>query len=89
MEGFARDQNEIRFTYDFVKNLISDTEMIDIDILGENNVLQGDKDDEEQIIMDEIPFDIEGLRADFKDYDQFLEGLMGVLNEIEHEIFEK
>jgi hypothetical protein len=42
LEGFARDQNELRFTYDFVKNLISDTEQIDIDILGENKIMQGD-----------------------------------------------
>jgi hypothetical protein len=39
--------------------------------------------------MDEVPFDIDGLREDLKDYDHFLEGLMGVLNQIEHEIFEK
>ena len=36
-QGFSRDQNELRFTYEFVKNLINDTEQIDIDILGENN----------------------------------------------------
>ena len=36
-EGFARDQNELRFTYDFVLALIEDTEQIDIEILGEDN----------------------------------------------------
>lgn len=36
-EGFARDQNELRFTYDFVQGLIDDTEQIDIEILGEDN----------------------------------------------------
>ena len=34
-QGFSRDQNEHRFTYDFVKNLIANSEEIDIDISNE------------------------------------------------------
>ena len=31
-QGFAREQTDYRFTYEFVQNLIRDAELIDIDI---------------------------------------------------------
>lgn len=36
-EFFARDENELKFTYEFVQGLIDDTEQIDIEILGPDN----------------------------------------------------
>ena len=65
--------------------MISDTEQIDIDILGENNMNQ----EKEEIIMDEPTFDIDGLREDLQNYNKFKEDLMTLLNQIEKEIFEK
>lgn len=75
--GFMRDQSDLRFTYDFIKGLISDSKDIDIDIYS----TQGNQKDR--------GFDIPAMEKDLADYDEFKDKFIALLSQLEVEIFEK
>ena len=85
VRGFQREQNEMRFTYDFVQNLISISQTIDIDIFRKKRVSP-----EVEVLQGSKPaFDMSGLQADLKEYDDFKDQFLNLLGQLEKEIFEK
>ena len=83
--GFAREQSDFRFKYEFVQGLIEDADHIDIDIFSskENNAPSIETNDLSS------KFDIGILKRDLQEYDKFKDKFIVLLQKLEHEIFEK
>lgn len=87
----------MRFTLDFVQDLIADAQYMDIDIFSERSKgngkgADGSKGEESQIKSDaksakEPKFDVEGLQADLESYNEFKAKFMALLSQLEAEIF--
>ena len=74
--GFAREQSDFRFKYEFVQGLIEDAEHIDIDIFSS-------KEDEITQTNDvSSKFDIGILKRDIEQYDDFKNEFLSLLNKL-------
>lgn len=97
LQGIQREQSDLRFTLDFVQDLISDAQYMDIDIFSERSKAadrdsDGAKGEEASNQIDskatnEPKFDVEGLKADLEAYSKFKTEFMELLSELEKEIF--
>ena len=74
--GFAREQSDFRFKYEFVQGLIEDAEHIDIDIFSskENEITQ--------TYDVSSKFDIGILKRDIEQYDDFKNEFLSLLNKL-------
>jgi len=98
VNGISRVQSDLRFTYDFVQDLIKDAQFMDIDIFSQrtkaNPTDKPSKNIQSQEAVESKPrdspkFDIEKLKLDIENYNQFKNKFMALLSELESEVFDK
>lgn len=95
-QGIQRENNTLRFTLEFVQDLISDTQHMDIDIFSERSPKSKEVEaassdminkSDSKPVAKEPKFNVESLRTDLDTYTEFKSKLMELLGQIEAEIF--